>query len=172
MSEIITDKPVYDPLRPLTVAEIVAFKSPPNLAGWNLVQDRSGGYSYRATIGGIDYIGTPHEWAGRSLTQPQPANTGDNSMQSFATNGALNGVTDLSTQTAGTMQTNDPAINRALVPRDAISSSSVASPAATVTGSSIHPGILLGVVLLVAFVAAAVAGTAAFFVGRRTYGHS
>lgn len=176
MSEIITETPGYNPLRPpnpirpLTVAEIVTFQQPPNLAGWKLTQDVKGGYAFRATIGDIDYIATPHEWSGRSLFQlakPEGA-----TVEGFTSFAAENGVTDLSTQTAGTMQTNDPAINRALVPKDAITSSSVASPAATVTGSSIHPGTLLGVVLVVAFVAAAVAGTAAFFVGRRTYGHS
>ena len=56
-------------LKPLTVAEIVAFQPPANLAGWKLTQDTAGGYSYRAAIGDVSYIATPKQWEGRIMAQ-------------------------------------------------------------------------------------------------------
>jgi hypothetical protein len=157
-----TAKPSDDgPPPPLTVAEILAFKAPPNLSGWRLAADVNGGYSFRATIGDIDYIATPHTWAGRTLT----TNTGGSSMGSFATNGVMG----LNTQMPGTMATNDPNMNRALVPIDATeTSTSTVQPDVTEQQTGVDPTTFIGIALLAAVVVAIVAGSLAYVAGRRS----
>lgn len=71
-------KATNDAPKPLTVAEIVAYQPPANLAGWKLTQDTAGGYSYRAVVGDVSYIATPKQWEGRIMAQTTSNNTGTN----------------------------------------------------------------------------------------------
>lgn len=172
MGETVQKAKDNDAKPPLTVAEIVAFKTPANLAGWRLVQDLNGGYSFRATVGGLDYIATPREWAGRTLTQ------GGSSMPSFTAYGAMNGVTDITSQTVGTLETNDPNINRALVPTGE-SEYGTACPAPEplpqpgLTGHPLFiPVLIVGVVVFTFVCTSVLAGLTYFIFGRRSHGTS
>lgn len=148
---------------PLTVGEIITYQRPANLAGWVLTQDTAGGYSYRTKLNGISYIATPEEWEGRTLT----TKTGASSMGNFATNGVL----DLTSQTPGTLETNDPRIDRNLVPTDTGTTIPAANPAASC--STYQPAILIGVAVVVTFfLTSAFAGLLYFAAGRRSHGNA
>lgn len=96
-------------------------------------------------------------------------------MGSFATNG----VTDLHTQATGTLETNDPNINRSLVPTDDMAgSSSTSCPAPDPSIQphfSSHPAFLPGIVggaLVLVFIATLIVGAIAYLAGRHVRGNS